>query len=218
MVDEHSRLVVTTTNPGVTGSFSYARASGTWTWSEEMFAIYGFAPGVVVPTTDLVLSHQHPDDRDEVQRLLLDSLGTGHPQTLWHRVVDAQGGTRQVVTVVAGSGDAETRGFVVDVTEAVRRTTAGEVDEAMEMLSQSRPAIDQAKGALMHLYGLGADDAFLLLRRYSQQVNVKVRDVAVQIVEALPDRDLPLGTRATWDELAADLAESTSEQQEQPGA
>ena len=68
-----------------------------------MFAIYGFAPGVVVPTTDLVLSHQHPDDRDEVQRLLMDSLGTGHPQTLWHRVVDAQGGTRQAVTVVAGA-------------------------------------------------------------------------------------------------------------------
>jgi hypothetical protein len=183
-----------------------------------MFAIYGFAPGVVVPTTDLVLSHQHPDDRDEVQRLLMDSLGTGHPQTLWHRVVDAQGGTRQVVTVVDGGGDAETRGIVVDVTEAVRRTTAGEVDEAMEMLSHSRPAIDQAKGALMHIYGLGPDDAFLLLRRYSQQVNVKVRDVATNIVEALADRDLPLGTRATWDELAADLVESGSEQQEQPGA
>ena len=79
-------------------------------------------------------------------------------------------------------------GFLVDVTEAVRRTTAREVDEAMELMSQSRPAIEQAKGALMVTYGLDPDEAFLLLRRYSQQVNVKVRDVARNIVEALPRR------------------------------
>ncbi len=79
-------------------------------------------------------------------------------------------------------------GFLVDVTEAVRRTTAREVDEAMELMSHSRPAIDQAKGALMVTYGLDPDEAFLLLRRYSQQVNVKVRDVARNIVEALPRR------------------------------
>ena len=53
-------------------------------------------------------------------------------------------------------------------------------------MSQSRPAIEQAKGALMVSYGLDADDAFLLLRRYSQHVNVKLRDVARAVVEALP--------------------------------
>jgi hypothetical protein len=215
---------VTSSNPGVTGSFSYARSSGSWTWSDEMFSLYGFAPGDVVPTTELVLSHQHPEDRDEVQHLLLDALEAGRPLTLWHRVVDAEGSTRHVVTVVApdveaDGGGAVTRGVVVDVTESLRRTTAGEVDEAMAMMAQSRPAIEQAKGALMHIYGVGDEEAFVMLRRYSQLVNVKLRDVARNIVEALADRDLPLGTRPTWDEIAAELSGPDSEQRQQnPGA
>jgi ANTAR domain len=103
-------------------------------------------------------------------------------------------------------------GILVDLTEAVRRTTAREVDEAMELMSQSRPAIEQAKGALMISYGLDADRAFQLLRSYSQRTNVKLRDVARNVVEALVDRDLPLGSRATWDELATDLTADTSEE------
>jgi len=61
-------------------------------------------------------------------------------------------------------------------------------------------------------YGLDADRAFRLLRSYSQRTNVKLRDVARNVVEALVDRDLPLGSRATWDELAAELTDDTSEQ------
>jgi hypothetical protein len=38
------------------------------------------------------------------------------------------------------------RGLLVDLTEAVRRTTAREVDEALEQMSLSRPTIEQAKG------------------------------------------------------------------------
>jgi hypothetical protein len=212
---------VTTSIPGSTGAYSFARASATWTWSEQVFAIFGFTPGDVVPTTDLVLSHQHPEDRADVERLLSDVAETGRPYSCWHRIVDANGDTRQVVAVGAGDFDDDgtllgVSGLLVDVTEEVRRTTAREVDEAMELMSQSRPAIEQAKGALMMAYGLDSDDAFLLLRRYSQHVNVKVRDVARNITEALPDGDLPLGSRATWDEIAADLRRDDLE--EQPGA
>ena len=103
-------------------------------------------------------------------------------------------------------------GLLVDLTVAVRRTTAREVDEAMEQMSLSRPTIEQAKGALMISYGLDADYAFRLLRSYSQRANVKLRDVARNIVDALVDRDLPLGTRATWDELAAELRADAAEE------
>jgi hypothetical protein len=46
-------------------------------------------------------------------------------------------------------------------------------------------------------YGLDADHALRLLRSYSQRANVKLRDVARNIVDALVDRELPLGTRTT---------------------
>ena len=209
---------MTTSIPGATGTFHFSRGTGTWTWSEQVYAIYGFAPGAVLPTTQLILAHQHPEDRAEVEQVLADAFETGTPHTLWHRIRDAHGNTRQVVMLGAGdfADDGALVGFsgiLVDLTEAVRRTTAREVDEAMELMSQSRPAIEQAKGALMISYGLDADRAFQLLRSYSQRTNVKLRDVARNVVEALVDRDLPLGSRATWDELAAELSDHTSEEE-----
>ena len=151
-----------------------------------------------------------------MQQALEDCLGSGRPHSVWHRLVDAHGSTRQVVTLCAGDFAEDgtllgLSGFLVDLTEPVRRTTAREVDEAMELMSQSRPVIEQAKGALMVTYGLDADDAFLLLRRYSQQVNVKLRDVARAVVEALPTGACRSARRATWDELAAGLTAPAAE-------
>lgn len=192
---------------GPVGTFDYTLASDTWQWSEQLYAIHGFAPGDVVPTTELLLAHKHPDDREAAQRVIAQSRTTGDPFALWHRVVDADGVHRQVITVGAGVRDGAgalvgVRGHMVDLTEAVRRSAAREVEEAIEGLSQSRPVIEQVKGALMLTYRIDADAAFALLRRYSQLVNVKVRDVAREFVESLPVGGFPRGTRETWDRLA----------------
>ena len=40
--------------------------------------------------------------------------------------------------------------------------------------------------ALMFNHGLTADAAFEVLRRYSQDFNIRVRDLAVTIVDTLP--------------------------------
>lgn len=47
----------------------------------------------------------------------------------------------------------------------------------------SRAPIEQAKGILMATRGCTADEAFALLRDTSNQRNVKLRDLARQIVE-----------------------------------
>ncbi|HET7719043.1 MAG TPA: GAF and ANTAR domain-containing protein [Acidimicrobiales bacterium] len=56
-------------------------------------------------------------------------------------------------------------------------------DEQMEEALQSRDLIGQAKGILMAREGITADQAFDMLRRASQRLNVKLRDVAGGIVE-----------------------------------
>jgi hypothetical protein len=96
-------------------------------------------------------------------------------------------------------------GYTTDVTEAVRQTTSHDVQHAMQVISESRPAIEQAKGVLMMTYAIDADAAFALLRRYSQYENVKVRDIARSVVEAMSGRELPDGSRARWDRLAAEM-------------
>lgn len=61
------------------------------------------------------------------------------------------------------------------------------VDQLSEAL-QSRDVIGQAKGILMVKEGLAADAAFERLRTMSQSGNVKLREVAQQIVTSLRDR------------------------------
>jgi hypothetical protein len=184
-----SRLVVTSSNLEFCGAFGYDPGSGTWSWAEETFAVYGFTPGDVVPTTELILFHQHPEDRAGFETFIAEVISPGRTGSLWHRVVDAAGVVRQVVTSTSTSVERDERtgrrrvvGHVVDVTEPARRATSREVEQAMTSLADSRPRIEQAKGALMWAYALDDEQAFAVLRRYSQVCNVKVRDVARDLV------------------------------------
>jgi hypothetical protein len=213
---------VLTSNLTHPGAFHYAHETGVWTWSEQTYALHGFAPGDVVPTLELMLMHQHPDDRAQVEAFLAEVMTSGERGSLWHRVVDAGGAVHQVVTTVAGEVDESGRlhgitGQLVDVTEEVRRVTSRHVDEALELISRSRPTIEQAKGALMVTYGIDADEAFGLLRRYSQLRNIKVRDVARMLVENLGhDGGLPSDERVALDECAQEIRRP--ELLENPGA
>lgn len=57
-------------------------------------------------------------------------------------------------------------------------------DEQMEEALQSRDVIGQAKGVIMAREGVGPDQAFDMLRRASQRLNVKLRDVARQVADS----------------------------------
>lgn len=91
-------------------------------------------------------------------------------------------------------------------------TTAAEnaaVFEDLLSALQSRGAIEQAKGALMGLVGCSADDAWNMLRRASQEFNVKLRALAVALLEHIsgapaeqPDGAEPIAP----DEAARDAA------------
>lgn len=54
----------------------------------------------------------------------------------------------------------------------------------------SRHLIGQAQGVLMERYGLDADATFAVLKRYSQQLNIKLREVAAELLRS---GDLPGG-------------------------
>lgn len=57
----------------------------------------------------------------------------------------------------------------------------------------ARKLVGQAMGILMERYGIDADRAFAVLRRYSQDTNTKLRQIAIQLIEtrALPGLDPP---------------------------
>jgi GAF domain-containing protein len=72
---------------------------------------------------------------------------------------------------------------------------AQSLDEAgLNMALDSRKLIGQAQGILMERYGLDETRAFEVLRRYSQDHNIKLRDIAEHLLAA---RQLPTTAEIT---------------------
>lgn len=56
------------------------------------------------------------------------------------------------------------------------------VSEKLSEIVEHRKGIEQAKGMLMMLHGIDADAAFELLRWQSQEANVKLNAIALQVI------------------------------------
>ncbi|MDT8914486.1 GAF and ANTAR domain-containing protein [Amycolatopsis sp. PS_44_ISF1] len=72
-----------------------------------------------------------------------------------------------------------------------RHQTAHETMVQLRTALTSRAVIDQAKGILMALHGIPADDAFALLVKASQEQNVKLRDAAQEFVATASASSVP---------------------------
>ncbi|MDH6246623.1 PAS and ANTAR domain-containing protein [Mycobacterium sp. OTB74] len=183
------------------GKFQYFVADQRWVWSDQVARMHGYEPGAVQPTTELLLNHQHPDDRAKVAEIL-DRVKTGGQFSSRHRIVDASGSTRWLVAVgdrmTDESGDViGTEGFYVDVTDSLQ----SDVTRAMSGVVESRALIEQAKGVLMVAYSVDADRAFDILKWRSQTTQVKLKTVAAQFLDALMRQGLSPESTSAIDRL-----------------
>jgi len=162
------------------GWFEYDVPSGTWTWSASLFQMHGFEPGEIVPTTEIFEAHKHPQDRQHTDEVLAAVLQTGQPFCCRHRIITNQQQVRTVVTIGRGELDPDGRvrrvfGYFVDITDAGRRASEADIHDAVEKSAATRAVIEQAKGALMVVQGVSAEDAFAVLRWHSSHANLKLR-------------------------------------------
>ncbi|MFD7008444.1 PAS and ANTAR domain-containing protein [Rhodococcus jostii] len=176
--------------PQRVGSFRFLLDGQHWEWSDTVARMHGYQPGEVTPTTELLLSHKHPEDHPHVARVLDRMITDAEPFSSKHRIIDTAGKTRQVVVVGDRLHDDTgqvigTTGFYIDITDSYRSDVKDSVDEAVAELAQSRAVIEQAKGALMLVYGITADRAFDILTWRSQQTNTRLRTLADQFVAGL---------------------------------
>ncbi len=149
--------------------------------------MHGYEPGSVVPTTELLLSHKHPDDREHVQDLLDRALHSKSSFSSRHRFLDTAGNVHDAIVVADRMSDETgavvgTAGYYVDLTDTFVETRQEVLDEALPDLFEARAVIEQAKGVLMAIYRVSADQAFAVLRWRSQETNTKLRDLAKQMV------------------------------------
>jgi fructose-specific component phosphotransferase system IIB-like protein len=172
--------------PEQVGWFRFYFDGERWEWSPEVQLMHGYEPGSVSPTTELVLSHKHPDDYQAVATTLDEVRRLHQAFSTRHRIIDTAGRVHHVIVVadklLADDGEVVgTHGFYVDVTPAEHRQQT-RLTKAIAEIAEHRAAIEQAKGMLMVVYGIDAEAAFDLLRWRSQQANVKLRLLAEQVV------------------------------------
>jgi PAS domain S-box-containing protein len=186
-------LVMGAGDPQRVGRFRFYLDGQRWEWSDAVARMHGYEPGTVQPTTELLLHHKHPEDRQRVAAVL-ELVLQGQPFSSRHRIIDTAGHTHWVV--VAGDlmhddDDAVigTSGFYIDVTDALQSDITAVVSDVAE----SRAHIEQAKGVLMAAYGLSAERAFDILVWRSQETNTKLRDFAVNFLAAITGKVPPTG-------------------------
>lgn len=119
--------------------------------SDNLYRFNGFEPGEIVPTTEVFLSHHHPDGIDGASQAVKRALVNGEPFTSYHRIIDARKAVRHVLVVGSATTSAagvvsELRGYVVDLTQSRREDTAQEARHAVAGALVHRAVIEQAKG------------------------------------------------------------------------
>ncbi|NNH70736.1 ANTAR domain-containing protein [Nocardia uniformis] len=182
--------VIGSGHPQSVGSFRFWYDDQQWEWSDEVAAIHGYAPGTVTPTTELLLRHKHPEDRAQVAISIARAVEDGEPFCSRHRILDVDGAEHHVIVVGDHMVDEKntvigTSGFYIDVTDTLAEHRQETLDDTLPELYRARAVIEQAKGALMLVYGINSEQAFRVLTWRSQETNTKVRTLAGQLVAEL---------------------------------
>ena len=108
-----------------TGSWELVPWESAIVWSNNLYRIFGFEPGEVQPTVELVMAQTHPDDRahvaDAVRRLSAD----GELRALTYRITRRDGELRHLRATLAMTEQRDEQpsrlvGVVQDVTDSRR--------------------------------------------------------------------------------------------------
>ncbi|WP_197429886.1 ANTAR domain-containing protein, partial [Auraticoccus cholistanensis] len=158
-----------------------------WWWSKGVYALLGREQDALAPSTALLLHHVDPAHRAEVRAMLQEAPERGVAARI--QVQTASRRPRTVILTLGPDGCPETErpswlkrsvaGSLLDVTDSERHAST----RAVRAATNHRATIEQAKGIAMTVYGLSEDAAFLLLSYFSQSRNLRLHQVAQQLVD-----------------------------------
>jgi hypothetical protein len=188
------------------GWFRFYFTDRRWEWSDQVQRMHGYEPGSITPTTELVLSHKHPDDRGQVAATIDQIVNTRQAFSTRHRIIDTDGKVRHVVVVgdrlFDDRGDVVgTHGFYVEVSPPSGQANEDIVSAKLTEISEHRASIEQAKGMLMLIYGISDTAAFELLKWLSQDANIKLRALAERIRDDFRGAGLNANAQSEFDHL-----------------
>ena len=130
------------------GNWDWDIPSNRLEWSDEIYSIFGLAPQELGSTYESFLERVHPADREKVEQAIRESLQTGKPYSLEHRVMrpDGEGrivrGQAEILRNQAGK-TSRMVGTLQDITEQKRI-------EAEFLRAQRMDGIGAIAGGMAH--------------------------------------------------------------------
>jgi diguanylate cyclase len=138
------------------GIWEWDVPTGVVIWSDEIFRLFGHAPGAFEPSFERWLEGIHPDDRERAQAIVQQGFAERRPYEFEHRVVHPDGSIGHLLcrgdVSVDDSGEAVR---VVGASQEISERIAQQ--EALNRMSKQREAILDAAGE--GICGLDPDGA-----------------------------------------------------------
>lgn len=89
---------------GIKGGFRFSLIDGTWWWSPGMYELHGYRPSQlrdVRPSTRLLVTHRHPQDRRAMAAAWAHLITDGSLAAFHYRIVGADGVVRPVFAMAS---------------------------------------------------------------------------------------------------------------------
>lgn len=221
LTESHGPLagILGTTACGEAGWFRFWFDGQRWEWSDEVARMYGYNATDTRPTTELLLSHKSPEDREGLAASIDTAVETGEPICGQHRIVDVEGNVHEIIVVGDRLTDDSgavvgTYGYFVDITDTIAEERNEALSETLPEVIEARAIIEQAKGALTLAYGISPDQAFRVLKWRSQETNTKLRELAARFIDEfrrLNGKHAPLRSSVDHIVLTAHRSRETSD-------
>ncbi|WP_435084648.1 PAS domain-containing protein [Gordonia hongkongensis] len=133
-----------------------------WEWSPEAAVLHGYPAAKMTPTTDLLASHKHPEDRASFLAMVEQMRVRHIPFSSRHRIIDTHGQVHPVAVIAHTIRDdtdraVGTEGFYLDLADYTNDSVQAEVDGHIRAFREHSAVIEQAKGMIMLVYGVPAD-------------------------------------------------------------
>ena len=111
------------------GTWEWDLSSGSMSWSDESFRLFGFEPRSFAPAIEDIKRCLHPEDRSRFIEDLMLLTETGESQEVSYRVMHADGEVRHVRTLATAEMDADGKprrllGMMQDISETVQAEQA----------------------------------------------------------------------------------------------
>jgi len=172
------------------GSWDRNLETGEKYWSEEEFRIYGYEPGEVQPSLELVRSHVHPDDIEEFDKVREADFYGHDAFSQEFRIIRKDGAVRTVNSIITVKRDREGRGkryfgIIQDVTKQKQ------MEQALKDSGREYRSTLDAMGDAIHVI----DETMCLIlenevfKRWRNALGLSSEVIGSNIFEAYPFLD-----------------------------